>query len=259
MKTTIYYFSGTGNSLKIARNLAVKLKDTELIPIAKIWQEESILPHSSKIGFIFPLYFYGCPLIILDFLKKLELSNIDYIFAVITSHGGGSGATLSQINKILGKDSKYLNAGFSIQMPGNYIPMYDIASKQAHNLDFERAKDKINFIADVIGKNGKEIQKEILPVIGKLFNSFFCNRVNKTDKNYYADERCNSCEVCEAVCPVNNIIMIDGRPVWQQKCQRCLACIHFCPQKAIQYGKKTIKRKRYHHPEITINDIINQN
>ena len=258
MKTTIYYFSGTGNSLKIARLLAEKLKDTELIPIAKIWQEESILPQSNKIGFIFPLYFYGCPLIVLNFIKKLDLSNTDYIFAVITSHGGGSGATLSQINKILKKSSKALNAGFSIQMPGNYIPMYDIASKQAHKLDFERAKDKIDFIADLIGKNGSEIQNEILPVIGKLFNNFFCNRVNKNDKNFYADERCNSCKVCETVCPVNNIIMIDGKPVWQHKCQRCLACIHFCPQKSIQYKKKTIKRKRYHHPEITLEDIINQ-
>ena len=258
MKTTIYYFSGTGNSLKIANDLAGKLKDAELIPIAKIWQEESILASSEKIGFIFPLYFYGCPLIVLNFLKKIELLNTTYIFAVITSHGGSSGAALSQINKILRKNSKSLNAGFSIQMPGNYIPMYDIASEQTHKLDFKRAKDKIDFIADLISKNGKEIQKEILPVIGKLFNNFFCNKVNKTDKNFYADERCNSCKVCEAICPVNNINVIEGRPEWQHKCQRCLACIHFCPQEAIQYGKKTARRKRYHHPEITVNDIINQ-
>ena len=77
MKTTIYYFSGTGNSLKVAKDLAGKLKDTELIPIAKIWKEESILPHSNRIGFIFPLYFYGCPSIVLDFLKKIELSTKD--------------------------------------------------------------------------------------------------------------------------------------------------------------------------------------
>lgn len=258
MKTTIYYFSGTGNSLKVAKDLASIMIDTELIPIAKIWQEESILPHSNKIGFIFPLYFYGCPLIIIDFLNKLDLSNTDYIFAVITSHGGGSGATLSQINKILRKYSKSLDAGFSIRMPGNYIPMYDIASKQAHNLDFERANDKIDFIADIINKNGREIQKETLSVIGKLFNNFFCNRVNKADSKFFADDRCNSCEICETVCPVNNINMINGRPEWQHKCQRCLACIHFCPQEAIQFGKKTARRKRYHHPEIIANDIINQ-
>jgi len=57
---------------------------------------------------------------------------------------------------------------------------------------------------------------------------------------------------------VNNIKIVDGIPEWQHKCQRCLACIHFCTQEAIQYGKKTARRKRYHHPEITVNDIINQ-
>lgn len=37
MKSTIYYFSGTGNSLIIARNLNKKLGDSELVPIAKVW------------------------------------------------------------------------------------------------------------------------------------------------------------------------------------------------------------------------------
>jgi len=259
MKTAIYYFSGTGNSLKIATDLGERLGDSEIIPIAKIWQEESILSSSEKIGFIFPLYFYGCPSIVLNFLEKLEIHKTSYIFAIITSHGGGSGAALTQINKILRKNSKFLDAGFSVQMPGNYIPMYDIAPEENRKIDYEKAKEKIELIAEIIIKNGEKVQKEILPAIGKLFNFYFCKKVNKGDKNFYVDERCNSCEVCETVCPVKNIKIVDGKPQWQHKCQRCLACIHFCPQKSIQYSKKTEKRKRYHHPEIKVNDIINQN
>ena len=121
-------------------------------------------------------------------------------------------------------------------------------------------KDYVAFaIADIIAKNGEKMHNEIFPVIGKLFNYYFCRKVNNGDKNFYVDERCNYCEICKEVCPVKNIKIVDGKPQWQHKCQRCLACIHFCPQKSIQYGKKTVKRKRYHHPEIKVNDIINQN
>lgn len=258
MKTTIFYYSGTGNSLKIARDISGKLENSEFVPIAKLWEQDNIAHQSEKVGLIFPLYFMGCPSIILEFLNKLDLDKVNYIFTVVTSHHGSSGATLYQINKVLKKKSKALNAGFSIRMPGNYIPMYDIASKESHKRDFEQAKEKIEIIAELIKKNGKKIEKKGLPFIGSFFNKLFCKKVNKSDLKFYADEKCDSCEICEKVCPVNNIKIVDGKPEWQHKCQRCLACIHFCPQEAIQYGKKTIRRKRYHHPEITVNDIINQ-
>ncbi|MFX1340100.1 MAG: EFR1 family ferrodoxin [Promethearchaeota archaeon] len=259
MKTTIFYYSGTGNSLKIARDISAELENSELIPIAKLWEQNIIIPQSEKIGLVFPLYFMGCPSIIFEFLTKLELNKVNYIFAVATSHHGSSGATLYQINKILKKKSKSLNAGFSIRMPGNYIPMYDIASKESHKRDFEQAKEKIEKLVDIISVNGNKIDKKFLPFIGSFFNKIFNKNVNKSDNNFYADEKCNSCEICEKICPVNNIRIVDGKPEWQHRCQRCLACIHFCPQEAIQYGKKTVNRKRYHHPEITVNDIINQN
>jgi len=32
------------------------------------------------------------------------------------------------------------------------------------------------------------------------------------------------------VCPVNNIEMVDKKPVWQNRCESCLACINWCPK-----------------------------
>ena len=55
----IYYFTGTGNSLKIARVLAEKLEDSDLIPIAKVWEMENLASTSEKVGFIFsPILFW---------------------------------------------------------------------------------------------------------------------------------------------------------------------------------------------------------
>ena len=78
------------------------------------------------------------------------------------------------------------------------------------------------------------------------------------DRKFCADEKCNNCEICAHVCPAANIRMIDGKPSWLHHCEQCLACLQWCPQEAIQYGKNTIKYPRYHHPEVTLDDMLEQ-
>ena len=82
--------------------------------------------------------------------------------------------------------------------------------------------------------------------------------VHKLDKNFWVDDKCNRCGICLKVCPANNIEMIDEKPTWHHRCEQCLACIQWCPQEAIQYGRKTLKYLRYHHPEVTLQDMLHQ-
>ena len=75
------------------------------------------------------------------------------------------------------------------------------------------------------------------------------------------DEKCDACAgkegpVCAQICPVVNIKMENGKPCWLHHCEHCLACLHWCPQEAIQFGKNTKGRKRYRHPEITSAELI---
>jgi MinD superfamily P-loop ATPase len=102
---------------------------------------------------------------------------------------------------------------------------------------------------DLERKRGRSIERT---------NLIFHKNVNESDQHFLADENCNNCGICEKVCPVNNIILVEGNPQWHHKCQQCLACINFCPENAIQYGKRTIGRGRYHHPDITVKDLLNQ-
>jgi MinD superfamily P-loop ATPase len=81
-------------------------------------------------------------------------------------------------------------------------------------------------------------------------------QIEKMDKNFRVDEKCNHCGICRNVCPAQNILMVQGRPVWQHRCEQCLACIQWCPQKAIQVGNKTSGFERYHHPDIKLTEII---
>lgn len=119
MESTIYFFTGTGNSLKVAKDLAEHLGHCELIPIAKIWQRENLASTAQKVGFAFPLYYSGMPKIVYDFIEKIDLTNAEYFFAIVTSAGDVTELPLQQVNMLLKAKSraKSLNAGFFVTMP----------------------------------------------------------------------------------------------------------------------------------------------
>ncbi|TKJ19222.1 MAG: 4Fe-4S ferredoxin [Promethearchaeota archaeon Loki_b31] len=256
MKTTIYYFSGTGNSLKIARDIAEKLEECELVPIAKVWQQDQLASTSEKVGFIFPLYYFGLPKIVYDFINNIELAKSNYFFAVITRAGDVDGAPLQQLDNILETKTKTLNAGFFIRMPNNFIIGYKTDSEAVQKEFFENAINQVEKITNILKENGESFQNKT--IISERMNKKFRDKVYASDKSFYANENCTNCGICESVCPVNNIVLTEGLPQWQHKCQQCLACINFCPEKAIQFGTKSLETGRYHHPEITIQEIMNQ-
>lgn len=261
MNTTLYYFTGTGNSLKVARYLKEELENCELVPIAKAMHEEQLTSTTKKVGFVFPLYYYGLPKIIYDFVNRINLDSTNYIFAVVTRAGDVDGVPLILLEKILRNKSKTLSAGFFVMMPGNFILASSTISEDVKKDLLKRAETKSKEISEIVKDNKKNLEIEIIE--GKKYryergNLKFHKVVHNGDESFFADESCNSCGICEKICPVNNIILIDGKPQWQHKCQQCLACINYCPEDSIQYGKNTIGRKRYHHPEITIKDLINQ-
>ena len=75
------------------------------------------------------------------------------------------------------------------------------------------------------------------------------------DKDFWVEKTCNGCNICADICPVNNIVVKNGKPEWQHHCEQCWACAHWCPKKAIQYKESTQHKERYHHPEISLNDL----
>ncbi|MFX0032138.1 MAG: EFR1 family ferrodoxin [Candidatus Hodarchaeota archaeon] len=261
MKTTIYFFTGTGNSLRVAKLLAESLGDCELVAIAKVWKVEKIESTSENVGFVFPLYYFGLPKIVYDFLHKLITDESSYFFSVITSAEDLNDFPFQQINNILKMKGKELKVGSIINMPNNYIIGYDVTPEVRQSKLFEIMVEKIRLISEVIKSGGKNITEEILEREAERherINREFREGVNKMDELFYATDSCNNCGICVKVCPVNNIKLKNGIPEWQHNCQLCLACLHFCPETAIQYGKDTLKVGRYHHPEILLKDITNQ-
>jgi ferredoxin len=257
MKTTIYFYTGTGNSLWIARKLAQALSDTQQIPI-KLTGTDIIQPASENIGLIFPVHIWGLPEPVIDFITRLEIDPSKYYFAVGVN-AGQIAATLIQLQKLMQTMGLNLSAGFSIDLPSNYIVWRGAVSQDKQQMKFAAALKKLDRIAAHIRKKEK-----LPPEKGSSWqNPFFSWAYRKSfphvpnmDKSFFADEKCNSCAVCAKICPAQNILMNTQKPVWQHHCEQCFACIQWCPEEAIQYGKNTSKKKRYHHPEIKLSDIL---
>ncbi len=44
---------------------------------------------------------------------------------------------------------------------------------------------------------------------------------------------------------LNNIKLVDKKPVWGSKCTHSMPCFCNCPVEAIEYGKKSVGQRRY--------------
>ncbi len=256
MQTTIYYFSGTGNSLKVARDLAAGIPGSLLVSAMQGLRQEAIV--SGRIGIVAPVYMFGLPLIVSDLIKKIKAGPDTYIFAVLTP-GGLAGGALDQVKKELSSRGLHLSAGFLVTMPGNYTPLYEAVSPDKQKKLFQEEGKRIPEIIRIVTSAGTHYDRGLSVFNGLLGLVYKAGspKIPFLDKEFWAQDSCTSCSVCAKVCPVNNIEMTKGRPRWRHHCQYCFACLHWCPVEAIQHGKKTIGRRRYRHPQIRAEDLIN--
>jgi ferredoxin len=256
MKTVIFYYSGTGNSLWSARLLAAKLGDAKLLPIKKA--DSLAAGDAEAVGFVFPVHVWGLPVPVVKFIEKLSLRPQVYLFALAVNAGQVS-RTLLQLREMLAGRGLKLAAGYSIVLPSNYIPWGGAAPAERQSARFANARAELQTAAACIAnRESGPIEKGPLwqrIVFTAIYRMTF-KQVPRMDKDFWCDDKCNACEICVRVCPAKNIAMKKDRPVWQHNCEQCLACIQWCPQEAIQFGKKTPAYERYHHPDIALKDMI---
>ncbi len=239
----IYYFSGTGNSKWVAETLADRTHDSA-VNIADISKEENILiKKDSVFGLVFPVYAWNYPEIVSEFLKRVNLEKGAYSYAVCTC-GEEAGLVMSVLKARIG-----ICSGFSVVMPNNYIVAGDVddedeALKKVREAD--RLLYSIALSINVREKGRFDVNKGKIAVIKTFAASHFFNKYARSSKPFTTSYDCVGCGLCESVCPTQNIVLADGMPFWDDKCQQCFACIHRCPKRAIDYGKFTKKKGRYY-------------
>ena len=256
MKTAIFYYSGTGNSLWSARLLAEKLGDARMVPMRGA--DALAAGDAEAVGFVFPVHMWGVPAPVVEFVGKLSLRPGVYLFALAVNAGQVS-RTLVQLQEMLARRGLKLAAGFSIVLPSNYIPWGGPGPVERRNARFDAARGRLAEAASCIAaREPGPVEKGPLwqrVVFTAIYRMTF-KQVHQMDKDFWCDERCDSCGVCVRVCPAGNIELRKGRPAWMHDCEQCLACIQWCPRESIQFGKKTLAYERYHHPEVSLKDMI---
>ncbi len=234
----IFYFSGTGNSAWAARQLA-NLTEDEAYNIISL-KELPDIGNAKQIGFVFPVYAWGAPEVMVDFAKKLPQPPV-FTFGVCTC-GGDAGLTMKQFSKWYSLSSSY-----SLVMPNNYIIGSDTDDKGVILQKITAARVELEQIAQEIHRQEQVYRVHeggLAGVKSHLANLGF-NKFARSAKPFFTEDSCNGCGLCARNCPAHAISLRDGKPIWAAQCYQCLRCINECPQRAIQYGKSTAGRHRY--------------
>lgn len=245
---TMLYFTGTGNSLYVAKQLGEKCLSIPQLIKAEIYEFED-----EEIGIIIPCYHGGIPKMIEKFLDKVTLKS-NYIFGVIT-YGSFAGAPSTHLQQIAKRNNIEFSYVDEILMVDNYLPLFDI-NKEVDEIPNKNIEQNIKRIQSNVKNRKRYLKKNSLitegirRIIDKFYNHHF-------QENFSINNNCNSCAICEKVCPVNNIT-VEIQPIFKDNCQHCLSCIHHCPQKAINI-KKEKSMARFRNEHVALKEIITAN
>ncbi len=238
----IYYFSGTGNSLFVAKSLSQSLQ-LSLVDMADA-QQTTLQTEGEMVGFVLPTYAWGVPRIVSEFLEKWQpKSKPHYVFAVFTC-GDDMGYADHVLRCLLQRIELFLHAVFSVQMRETYIclPGFDVDTDDKEREKHLQAELRVNHIAECVKnftpQNEQELHRGSFPwlktyVVRPLFNALLIN-----DKHFHVDKTmCIRCQKCVKLCPLHNITSSSEQlPQWNGHCTHCLRCYHACPKHAIGYG-----------------------
>jgi ferredoxin len=252
----IFYFSGTGNSLHVAR-IVCEAQGERLVSIAEEVSKadnslEYHLAENELLGFVYPIFAWAPPRIVLDFVRRMRVKGeAGYVFSISTC-GSEEGDSTRLLAKALARKGLSLNSAFSVQMPNSYILGYDVDSQESEEGALRAAEQKLETINSVLSRKESGVYRLIkggspglkTGLVNPLFNRF----ARRTDK-FYATDSCTRCGLCVKICPARTISLAQ-KPVWGKACTQCLACINRCPVHAIQYGESTLGRGRYVHPDL---------
>ena len=243
----ILYFTGTGNSDYCAKKISCLTGDTVTFanPMIKKGEKGSFNSDEPYV-FVAPTYSWQMPHVFTAFLKKSSFNGNKNAYFVMTC--GDDIGNAGKYNKALCDELGFTYKGTAaVKMPENYIAMFDVPEKKESLEIIKKADEYLTEISKTIidggiltAENGGIAGRLKSGIVNRLFYAL-CVK----SKSFCSDDRCISCGKCERLCPMNAVKLLDGRPVWGKGCTHCMACISYCPAEAIEYGKKSVGKRRY--------------
>lgn len=244
----IIYFTGTGNSRYIAKRIAKKTSDDMICINERIKRKDT--DSISVLGdliIVTPTYAWRIPNLVKEWLLETSFVDVTHVWFVMDC--GNSIGKADRYNQELceKKGWKYMGT-VQIVMPENYIAMFPVPDENEAEKIIEAAKPVIDQAIDCI-RGTKELPHQkghfwdglLSGAVNRMFYPLF---VKATP--FYTKDSCTGCGKCVSLCPLNNIRLEQGKPIWGSECTHCMACICCCPEEAIEYGKKSKGKPRYY-------------
>jgi ferredoxin len=143
----------------------------------------------------------------------------------------------------------------TVVMPGNAI----INPPEIQKERLIKAQTQIKLISQAIIKRRQHViegNNSAGTYFKGLLLDIVLNCLIRPAKSFWAQDDCNHCGICARVCSMKNISFdFEYKPTWGNHCTNCLACFNWCPRQAIEINKRPTDKKRYHHPEVTADEI----
>lgn len=250
----IFYFTGTGNSLYIAR----QIEETPL-SIPQMMRQGCLEFTADSIGIVAPVYGHEVPSMVKDFLKK-SIFHTDYFYMILTygNRHGGAAELAKKLCDEYGISAHYINV---IKMVDNWLPGFDMNEQKKIDKKIEDHMEVI--LADLAAR--RNMISEVTDADRTAHNQFL-ERMSQMPADAWqhllrVTEGCVGCGVCERVCPSASIHVADGKAVHTPgNCQTCLACAHACPRKAIQLTIPEVNPEaRYRNEHVSLQEIMEAN
>lgn len=244
----IVYYTGTGNSRYVAQRFAAALGDDLITANEYIKNDTPADLHSDRPWvFVSPTYGWQIPHIFADFLRRGRFTGSRKAYFVMTC--GSEIGNAGKYNRELCAEKGLACMGTAqIVMPENYIAMFSAPQADEAREIVAKAEPNIDCVIASIQSN-----QPFAPTRNKLYDRFMSSAVNPIFYKFFvkanaftASNACIGCGQCAKRCPMNNVAIKDGKPVWGKNCTHCMACIGYCPVSAIEYGKKSVGQPRYH-------------
>ena len=268
-KCIIFYFTGTGNSLYIARQLAGE--NAELLSIPQMVKRGKYEFEADEIGIVYPIYGHMPPYMVRQFIQKAKLK-AEYKFAVLT-YGARKCDAVEIWDRISRKADNAFDYINTIIMVDNWLPNFDMNEQLKIDKHIPENLQKIT--ADI---NSRQHWHEPVTEEERQQHQGFMQRsgldpevgfLMKSEKFFTVTDVCIDCGICTYVCPRGNYELTSRGVKTSGDCEFCFACIQNCPQKAIQFikqedgsfpdGTEKNPNARYRNEHISLIDLKRAN